>query len=110
MDFLNIHKESIIVGVIIFVVMLLIMIMVGMKSSSSETLAITKTPWKQNEYMRMPWQRKNERLFSGDLSPQEQSLYNKLSKTNPTDSSRIMKSEYMNNKSENPNLSKLLRQ
>lgn len=72
-----------ITAVVVFLFMLLITIITG--------LSLTK-----KENMELPWNRKREQLFSGDLTPSQMAMYKRLASADP------VRTEYMRNKEEVP--------
>lgn len=91
-------NQKIIMGVVAVVIVLILILVM----TRSERLSVTKTPWKKSESFKIPW-KKSENLFSGDLTPQQEAIYRKLSNSDPNDS-RHARQEYLSNKSENPHL------
>jgi len=86
--FISDHKEGIIVGTIVFVIMLLIMILVAVGTSKSENM---KVPWGHKGM-----ENYTPTMFSGDLSPAQQALYHRLANSDPVNSKHAMaKSEYL---------------
>lgn len=120
MDFLREHKEPIIFGLIVLIILIIIYYYYFYQpATTSEYMKVPwknrseymKTPWKKrSEHMKVPWKHKNENmvLFSGDLTPSEQAMYNRLSTADPISSKNKTRSEYFSNKGEVPSLTKML--
>jgi hypothetical protein len=85
-------------AVIVALVIIIFSLAIAFVSKKSEHYygaQVTKTPWKD----------RSEHLFSGELTPTEQAMYNKLSAEDPQNSLLAMrKTEYMYNKAEAPAL------
>ena len=93
-DFMREHYRAIIIALVVVLIAVIIIFSMGISLA------------KKSEYL--PWKNTSEHLFSGDLSPSEQAMYNRLSAADPVNTKTAllnqsaMGKEYMNNKVEVP--------
>lgn len=81
----NFIKDNCVMIVIALVIILILVIVIfgmgiGLASKSAAPAA---------EHMTLPWKNKSEHLFSGDMTPAEKQMFNKLAKANPVNSARV---------------------
>jgi hypothetical protein len=93
-DFIHEHCLVIVFSLIVIIVLVIIIFSMGIGVAA------------KSESFKVPWGRA-ENLFSGDLTPSQQALYNRLSRVDPV-KTPMRRAEYFSNTYETPALTRKL--